>query len=171
MSKPEPPPSRGVDEPQPPIEQLVRYAEDLRRVRSSKRALSQHIVTLTASRPRVLVADDDSNLRLLVSATIGPDVYEIIEATRGTEALMLAKAKQPALIILDVGMPDLDGVEVCQRVREDPLLHDIPIIMLTSARDDADRRAGLEAGANRYLTKPFSPAELLDVVDQLLLKR
>lgn len=151
-----------------PVEQLVRYAEDLRRARASQRALTRRLAGSAPRRERILVVDDDSKMRLLVSATIGTDLYEVIEASRGLEALALARAKPPSLIILDVRMPDLDGVEVCRLIRADPALREVPVIMVTSARGEAERQAGLEAGADGYLTKPFSPAELLDAVEQLL---
>jgi DNA-binding response OmpR family regulator len=149
-------------------EQMVRYAEDLKRARSSGRALTGRIRGAAPERIRVLIVDDEKEIRLLVAATLGAERYELFEATRGTEALTLARAKQPSLIILDVRMPDLDGVEVCKLIRADPSLQQVPIIMVTAARNAEERRAGLEAGASRYLTKPFSPAELLDTVDHLL---
>lgn len=149
-------------------EQMVRYAEDLRRARRAQRALTGRIRGVAQERVRVLIVDDEKDIRLLVAATLGAEEYEITEATRGTEALTLARAKLPSLIILDVRMPDLDGVEVCRLIRSDPELKNVPIIMVTSARNAEERRAGLEAGANRYLTKPFSPAELLGAVDYLL---
>ena len=80
---------------------------------------------------------------------------------------MVAGAR-PAIIMLDVRMPDLDGIEVCRRIRAEEALRDVPIVMLTAAAEESERRAGLAAGANVYLTKPFSPLHLVDIVEQLL---
>ena len=170
MSEPGEPPGAQDQEDQSQ-DQLVRYAEDLRRARGSHRVLGRRFVKATEGRKRVLIVDDEKQLRLLVSATLGSEDYEILEASRGTEAFTLARAKRPALIILDVRIPDLNGVEVCQLIRADPELRETPIIMVTSAGTESERRAGLEAGANRYLTKPFSPTQLLDAVEQLLRQR
>ena len=150
------------------LDQLVRFAEDVNRARAGQRELRRRIATAAGQRKRILIVDDDPGTRLLVSTTLGSQQYDIVEAERGTEALVLAQADPPALIILDVRMPDLDGIEVCQRVRSDPVLSGVPVVMLTAARDRAEWEAGMKAGANSYLTKPFSPLELLNTVEQFL---
>ena len=151
------------------LEQIVRYAEDLKRTRTSQRALLSRLAPPPQPRRRkILIVDDEQYLRALLVATLDAERYEITEASRGLQGLMQARAELPALIILDVRMPDLDGIEVCRRLRADPLLQKTPIVMLTAAVYEADRRAGMEAGASRYITKPFSPLELLGVVEDLL---
>jgi len=150
------------------LDQMVRLAEDVNRARSGQRQLMRRIAEAGGQKKRILIVDDDPGTRLLVSTTLGPQQYDIVEAERGTEALVLAQADPPALIILDVRMPDLDGIEVCRRVRSDPVLSEVPVVMLTAARDRAEWEAGMKAGANSYLTKPFSPLELLNVVEQFL---
>jgi CheY-like chemotaxis protein len=149
-----------------PTDQALLYAQDLASARASMRVLSRRIASKARSGNRtVLIADDDAALRLLVSTTLAGDEYTILEASNGVEALLVARAQHPMLILLDVNMPDLDGFEVCRRLRADPELKDVKVIMLTGANDPADQQAGLAAGADSYLTKPFRPLELLKIID------
>jgi CheY-like chemotaxis protein len=149
-----------------PTDQALLYAQDLATARASMRVLSRRIASKARSGNRtVLIADDDAALRLLVSTTLAGDEYDILEATNGMEALLIARAQHPLLVLLDVNMPDLDGLEVCRRVKADPELKDVKVIMLTGANHPADQQAGLAAGADSYLTKPFRPLELLKVID------
>jgi len=130
------------------------------------RVLSRRIASKSQGEHRkILIADDDSTLRLLVSTTLSGDEYNIIEAATGVEALLAARAQHPMLVLLDVNMPDLDGLEVCRRIKSDPELNDVKIIMLTGANHPTDQEAGLAAGADAYLTKPFRPLELLKAID------
>jgi DNA-binding response OmpR family regulator len=119
---------------------------------------------------KILLADDDPNLRVLVSATLEGSEYEIVEALDGPEALHLTRKLNPQLVVLDWMMPGMTGVEVASALRADPRVPRMPIILLTAKTQTTDRAAGLEAGANAYLTKPFSPLELLDTVEDLLSK-
>ena len=106
----------------------------------------------------ILIADDEPEIRSLLRLYLENEKYEIIEAEDGQQALELLRSQQPALCILDIMMPVLDGLEVCKQVRK---MSDIPIIMLTAKDDDDDRILGLEIGADDYITKPFSVEELL----------
>jgi CheY-like chemotaxis protein len=117
---------------------------------------------------KILLADDDPAIRLLVNATLRSDQYQIIEASDGQEALTLARREHPDLILLDVSMPKVDGFEVCRRLKEDPSTAEIRIIMLTGHTLDADRQAGAALGADGYFTKPFSPLALLDRIADVL---
>ena len=117
---------------------------------------------------KLLIADDEPSLRLLVAATLASEDYEIIEAGDGAEALALAKAERPKLALLDVQMPVMDGLEVCRRIKTDPELQTTAVVMLTSAAQPSEREAGFAAGANEYLTKPFSPLQLLRVIEQFI---
>lgn len=117
---------------------------------------------------KLLIADDDASLRLLVSATLSSEEYEILQATTGTEALQLAQSQRPRLVLLDVRMPGMDGVEVCRRIKSDPDLHATRVVMLTAEDAKADKEAGLAAGADAYLTKPFWPIQLLTTVERLM---
>src|SRR3954447_11718366 len=116
----------------------------------------------------VLIVDDDPFIRKLVSTTL-EDVagFEPAEAPGGDEALQLARAKPPALVFLDIDMPGLDGYEVCRRLRAEPVTSNTTIVMLTAAAGEEAERAAEEAGADLYLTKPFSPLELLRLVHDL----
>jgi CheY-like chemotaxis protein len=114
----------------------------------------------------ILIADDEPSLRLLVNATIASDEYEVIEAADGDEALRLIRQHRPRVCLLDVQMPGQTGLEVTRAIRQDPALAKTCVILLTSKAQQTDIQAGLNAGADRYLTKPFSPLELLRVVEQ-----
>jgi CheY-like chemotaxis protein len=118
--------------------------------------------------PSVLVVDDDPFIRKLIVTTL-EDVaeFELHEAGDGVEAVELAVSESPRLVFLDVDMPRLDGIAACRQLRENPQTTDTTIVMLTAAHgDDVERRAE-EAGADLFLTKPFSPLDLLRLVDQL----
>jgi CheY-like chemotaxis protein len=116
----------------------------------------------------VLIADDEPSMRLLVTATISSDQIVVIEAVDGDEAWELIQQYRPALVLLDVQMPGQTGVELTRRIREDPALADIKIVILTSKAQATDVALGLAAGADLYLTKPFSPISLLTYVEQTL---
>jgi CheY-like chemotaxis protein len=116
----------------------------------------------------VLVVDDDQFIRKLVATTL-EDVseFDLHEASDGIEALQVAQDKQPAIVFLDVDMPRMDGIDTCRRMRADPLTNHATIVMLTAAHGDQTARLAEEAGADLFLTKPFSPLELLRLVDRL----
>lgn len=109
---------------------------------------------------KILVVDDDPNIRELIVETLGSDRYNAIEAGDGKEALRICELERPDIIILDVMMPDLDGMEVCLRLRGEILTRHIPIIMLTAKGMLEDKLQGMEIGADDYMTKPFDPLEL-----------
>lgn len=109
----------------------------------------------------ILVVDDEKNIRELVKFNLESRGYEVIEAVDGEEALNIVKHKQLLLIILDLMLPKIDGLEVCRALKGDPLTKRIPIIMLTALGDEIDKIVGLEIGADDYITKPFSPRELV----------
>jgi DNA-binding response OmpR family regulator len=112
----------------------------------------------------VLVVDDDDMIRRLVRTVLEADELEVVEVPNGQAALDAAEAEKPTVVVLDVMMPGLDGVEVCRRLDHSK----VKVVMLT-ARDDPDlEKAALEAGADAFLTKPFSSIDLLEVVERLL---
>ena len=117
---------------------------------------------------RLLIADDQPSLRLLVSATLASDDYEIVEAADGDEAWALLREQQTDLALLDVQMPGKTGLELTRAIKADEALARTVVILLSSKAQAADVEAGLEAGADLYLTKPFSPIELLGTVDRAL---
>ncbi len=94
--------------------------------------------------------------------------YEVRVALNGGEALRLAESFRPDVVLLDVMMPQRSGFEVCQKIRENPVLRDVKIIMLTAKGSNAERDRGLNVGANAYVTKPFSTKELMNTVHALL---
>lgn len=116
----------------------------------------------------VLLCDDESVLRELVRATLESDDYAIVEASDGEESLDLARRLRPDIVVLDMMMPGRSGLDVLRELRSDPGLTSIPVVMLTARARAADMNAALEAGADRYLAKPFSPLELISVVEELL---
>ena len=118
--------------------------------------------------PTILVVDDEPPILELVRYTLEDEQIRVLEAADGLQALEAALAARPDLILLDVQMPCLDGLEVCRRLRADPSLAGTRIVMLTAAGQDADRARGIAAGADEYLTKPFSPLALFTLVRSLL---
>jgi DNA-binding response OmpR family regulator len=119
-------------------------------------------------RPLVLVADDDPDILALVRFRLERDGYEVLSAPDGEAALDLALARTPDLALLDVMMPRLDGYEVTRRLREHGPTTTIPIILLTARVQEPDVERGFEAGADDYVTKPFSPQALGDRVQAAL---
>jgi DNA-binding response OmpR family regulator len=116
----------------------------------------------------VLIADDESSIRLLVHATIESDDYAVVEAADGAQAWALTKELKPSLVLLDVQMPGQSGLEVLRSIKADPTLKATRVILLTSKAQEDDIEVGLIAGADFYLTKPFSPLDLLTRVEEAL---
>ena len=116
---------------------------------------------------RILLADDDPKLRELMRVTLEGD-FELLEAVDGEEALRISQQEKPDLILLDIMMPKLDGLEVCRRLKNDDSTSSIRVVMLTAKGAKEDIRRGKEAGAEAYFTKPFSPRALLDKVNEVL---
>ena len=116
----------------------------------------------------VLIADDEAHVVELVRVTLEDERVRVVAACDGATALELAAELEPELIFLDVNLPDLSGLEVCRRLRREPSLAGVRIVMLTAAAQQDDIARGLAAGASHYLTKPFSPVRLLSLVQGLL---
>ena len=116
----------------------------------------------------VLIVDDEPNIVQLVRITLEDSHVRVLEACDGTTALDCAIALQPDLILLDVDLLDMSGLEVCRRIREAGRLASTKVVMLTAAAQQDDVARGLAAGADQYLTKPFSPVRLLSLVEQLM---
>jgi DNA-binding response OmpR family regulator len=116
----------------------------------------------------VLVIDDERDLIELVRYNLEKEGFDVISATDGDSGLNIAVKHRPALIVLDLMMPGKDGLEVCRQLRGDPRTNRVPIIMLTAKATEADRVVGLELGADDYVTKPFSPRELVARVKAVL---
>ena len=116
--------------------------------------------------PRVLVVDDDLTVAEVVLGYLRRDGFEAAHAADGFEALRIAAAAPPDLVVLDLMLPGIDGLEVCRRLRADR--PDLPVVMLTALGEEEDRIAGLEVGADDYVVKPFSPRELVLRVESVL---
>jgi CheY-like chemotaxis protein len=127
---------------------------------------------MSSGRRAVLIVDDDPFIRRLIATTL-EDVsdFELHEAEDGEQALGIAARARPALVFLDVDMPRLDGIATCRRLRAGPEADGMTIVMLTAVHGDAVERRAEQAGADLFLTKPFSPLELLRLVDELAERR
>lgn len=116
----------------------------------------------------ILIVDDEDAIRELIRFTMEKNGYKTAEAADGEEALQLAQQTMPALMILDLMLPNVDGMEVCRRLKMNPTTAGIPIVMLTAKDDEIDKILGLEMGADDYMTKPFSTRELAARVKAVL---
>jgi two-component system alkaline phosphatase synthesis response regulator PhoP len=116
----------------------------------------------------ILVVEDERDIRELVRFHLAQEGYAVREADSGEAALAQVATERPALVVLDIMLPGTDGLEVCRRMRGAEATHNIPIIMLTARAGEVDRVIGLEMGADDYLTKPFSPRELVARVKAVL---
>lgn len=114
---------------------------------------------------KVLIVDDDGHIREVVRFALERAGHQVVEAADGASALLAFEREQPDLLVLDIVMPELDGIEVCRRLRQQS---DTPILFLSSRDDELDRVLGLEIGADDYVVKPFSPRELLARIKALL---
>jgi CheY-like chemotaxis protein len=119
---------------------------------------------------KILIVDDQQEVRELVEVTLRIGDYKILQAEDGPEALKIARAEMPDMILLDVMMPKggMDGFEVCETLKNNPQTSGITIVMLTAKGQDVDKARGKRAGANEYFTKPFSPLALMNKVDEVL---
>ena len=125
-------------------------------------------MVVTEVDPTVLIADDEPSMRLLVHTTIESNQYQVAEAGDGDEAWAFIKQHKPQLVLLDIQMPGRSGLEILAAIRSDPSLDRTRVILLSAKALVADVEAGMAAGADFYLTKPFSPLELLNRVADAL---
>ena len=117
---------------------------------------------------RILIADDDPVILRLIQVNLELEGYEVITANNGEEAVAQAKAEKPDLVILDIMMPRLDGYQACEQLKSWDDTKDIPVIFLSAKAQQGDIEKGRSFGVAAYLTKPFDPTELLEVVEQHL---
>ncbi len=123
------------------------------------------------ARKHVLLVEDDEDILELLRYNLSEEGYTVDGAVTGEEALRLVVTKLPDLVILDLMLPGLDGMEVCKMIKRDPKTSHIPIVMLTAKSEDSDIVAGLELGADDYITKPFSPRVLIARVRAVLRRK
>lgn len=117
---------------------------------------------------RILIADDDAEIRWLLRTTLEGGDVQIIEVDDGPSAIAAAQEALPDLVVLDWSMPGQSGIEVCRALRAEPTTAPVPILLLTARSSSEDERAALAAGAEDFITKPFSPLALLDKVASIL---
>ena len=117
---------------------------------------------------KVLIVEDEANIRQLVKYNLEKESYQVLEAEDGLQGLRLAKAEKPDLVLLDLMLPQMDGLEVCRSLKGNQATSALPIIMLTAKSEEIDKVIGLELGADDYMTKPFSPRELVARVKAVL---
>lgn len=118
-----------------------------------------------------MIVDDESHIRMLIEQTLEDledEGVELLFAENGEQALELIQKEKPNLVFLDVMMPKMNGMEVCYKVKKELELTDIYIILLTAKGQEVDRQKGLEMGADRYMTKPFDPDEMLSIAEEVL---
>lgn len=120
---------------------------------------------------QILVVEDEPQIAELLRYNLAKEGYAVLVAHKGHEALRLLGSHKPDLVLLDLMLPDLDGLEVCRRIRRDPASEGLPIVMLTAKGEEADIVAGLELGADDYVTKPFSPRVLLARIRAVLRRK
>ena len=121
--------------------------------------------------PKVLVVDDDPHVLKLLRVNFELEGYDVITATNGEEALDMVGRDTPDVVVCDVMMPGIDGLEVVRRLRAHPDTAALPLVVVSAKAQRADVRAGLKLGADEYVTKPFDPAELIATVQRLLDER
>ena len=119
-------------------------------------------------KPKILLVEDDNNLVELIRYNLDKEGFDTISTGDGEDALLLVEDEKPDLVVLDWMIANLSGIEVCRRLRRSPSTAGVPIIMLTARAEEADRVRGLETGADDYVTKPFSPRELIARVRAVL---
>ena len=117
---------------------------------------------------KVLIVEDEANIRQLVKYNLEKESYQVIEAEDGVQGLRLAKTEKPDLVLLDLMLPQMDGLEVCRSLKGNQATAALPIIMLTAKSEEIDKVIGLDLGADDYMTKPFSPRELVARVKAVL---
>ena len=117
---------------------------------------------------KILVCDDEANIRNIMDFSLEAEGFLVVPTADGESALQAAMTEEPDLVILDVMMPGADGLTVCRELKQNPRTRHIPILILTARAGKDAREQGLEAGADEYITKPFSPQRLVDKVNELL---
>jgi DNA-binding response OmpR family regulator len=117
---------------------------------------------------KLLIVDDEEGIRSLVRMTLDGGAYQILEARDGSQALEIARKHHPDIVLLDVMLPDISGIEVCRTLKDDPLMDSTTVVMLTAKAQHSDVDEAEDAGADGYFTKPFSPIALVQRVEMIL---
>lgn len=117
---------------------------------------------------RILIADDEHNIRHILDFSLHAEGFDVLVAQDGEEAVAMAASEAPDLVIMDVMMPGCGGIEACRQLKQNQRTKHIPVILLTARSSREDREAGEAAGAAEYVTKPFSPQKVIDLVQSIL---
>lgn len=117
---------------------------------------------------KILIVDDDPNSMALLAYTLELEGFQVLQAEDGAAALEMVGRQSPDLVVLDVMLPDLSGLEVCRRIRQELQLADLKVVMLSAKAENADQDLGMQAGADAYLTKPAEPDQVVKSVRELL---
>ncbi len=120
---------------------------------------------------KLLIVDDEAHIRMLIEQTLEDledDGVQLLFAENGEQALQIIEKERPDLVFLDVMMPKMNGMEVCHKVKKELNLSDVYIILLTAKGQEVDRQKGLDMGADRYMTKPFDPDEMLEIATEII---
>jgi len=125
---------------------------------------------MAVKRKKILIVEDEESLLRLESIILTSKGYDVIGVADGIAAIEQISRSIPDLVILDVMLPDMDGLEVCRKIKNDPFTSKVPVIMLTARKGSKDMERGLEAGADAYMTKPFKSAQLIDMIENTLSK-
>ncbi len=120
---------------------------------------------------KILIAEDEPDIRDLIAFTLRFAGYEVVTAANGKEAVELAPKEMPDLILMDVRMPIMTGYDACKLFKADPALKHVPVVFLSAKGQESEIQAGLEAGAEEYLLKPFGPSELTESIRRILSKQ
>jgi two-component system response regulator MtrA len=117
---------------------------------------------------KIVVADDDVDVRMLVALKLRQSGYDVVDVGDGAAAVAACREERPDLVVLDLMMPVMSGLEACRTIKAEPGLADVPVLLLTARAQNTDVDAGLAVGADAYVTKPFSPKELAARVEAML---
>jgi DNA-binding response OmpR family regulator len=117
---------------------------------------------------KILVVDDDKVIQQLLIVNLELEGYEVVTASDGAAAIERVSSEKPDLVILDIMMPKFDGWEVCRRIKANPKTAEVPVIFVSARAQELDVRRGYELGVGAYVTKPFDPVELLDIIKRVL---
>jgi DNA-binding response OmpR family regulator len=118
----------------------------------------------------ILIIEDDPEAARILELSLKREQYKTIVALNGTQGLIAVQTQRPDVVLLDLMMPDIDGYEVCRRIRANPLTLELPIIVVSAKTQDADKQMAAQLGANGYLTKPYRRADLLNMIEACLPK-
>ena len=147
------------------------YKQIAEQLQITETEVEERVERLSDMRLKMLIVDDELDTLIPLKRTLEAEDYQVLEASDGMEAIEKTRSEHPDLILLDLMMPGMDGIEVCKVLKEDPSTNDIPILMLTAKGDVEDKIGGIEIGADDYVTKPFDLGELKARIKMILRRK